>query len=81
MESHVPDARRCAAYRGDEGRCQLTSEHAGAHALYMGDGRCVSWLAGQTRYWRLPPPPWIIELPWAPGCQLPVHVPPQMTTD
>jgi len=74
MQSHFPDTHRCAAFLGDEGRCQLSSGHTGPHALYLGEDRCVSWSADHTRYWRLPPPPWIVDLPWAPGCQLPVRI-------
>lgn len=71
MAAHIHHIDRCTAFRVD-GRCQLSGAHDGIHALYIGDGKCVSWSDDQSRYWRLPPPPWIIDLPWAAGCQLPV---------
>jgi hypothetical protein len=61
-------ARRCDDHDLDGGRCQLISIHDGRpHAAYLGDA-FVTWQLEQLHRWRThPPPPWIIDLPWAPG--------------
>jgi hypothetical protein len=72
-ESSAP-LERCPIYDRDSGRCQLLAEHLGPHATEVGDSTCMTWHAGQTQYWPLyQAPHWLIDLPWIPGHQPPVH--------
>ena len=72
FESAAP-VERCTAYDRVSGRCQLLAEHHGPHATEV-MGACMTWHGSQAQYWGLyPAPDWLIELPWVPGFQPPVH--------
>jgi hypothetical protein len=65
---------RCATYDGESGRCQLFAGHEGPHATDIGGSTYMTWQSGRTQYWPLyPAPHWLIDLPWVPGYQPPVH--------
>ena len=63
--------RRCAESEIGGVRCQLQDNHHDLHAAKLGEGTCMTWRGNDVRYWRTQPaPPWLIDLPWAPGCHL-----------
>jgi hypothetical protein len=61
------DAHRCSDVDADGGRCQLIVGHPEHHAASVGDAY-LTWGGGQLHGWSLElPPPWLLELAWAPG--------------
>jgi hypothetical protein len=60
-------SERCADYDLVAGRCQLLADHHEPHAADIG-GTYLTWRLGEAERWPMqPPPPWLLELPWAAG--------------
>ena len=61
-------AARCPTQDPIGGRCQLTIDHEGDHAVYLDGWTSMTWRRKQSQYiWAYPRPAWLIELPWASG--------------
>ena len=67
------EPRRCSIRDPTFGLCHLLADHDGPHAVYLGGEQCITWMGADKSKWRVhPPPPWLVDRPWAPGHGLPL---------